>query len=204
MRTTREYPLCVLRCAYHIRDRGGLDSPHIFGLDGDLPRLARLREVFSSAATSYGKELDWSRFSVYDAANLILLFLSELPQPLIPESVGKRWVSLSRQATVCHGARLGLDQGLDFWEEALVGIHGPARVLFKLLLDLWGDVADAAEVNAMTAERLAGRVISPLMHAPAAARRHTDFVLGLAFVIRRRSEHNLAWRGVARKSNAAF
>ena len=199
-RSTHEYPLCVLRCVYHVRSCG-LGVPDVFGVDGDRLRLGKLKETFNSAETSYGKELDWSLFTVHDAADLVLLFLSELPKPLIPDSVGKRWIALSRQATVRGGTRL--DQGLDFWEEALMGIRGPSRVLFKLLLNLWGDIADAAEANEMTAERLAGRVIRPLMH-DATARRHTDLMLGLAFIIRRRSEYNLAARGLARKSNAAF
>jgi hypothetical protein len=198
-RVTREYPLCVLRCVCHILDCG-LDAPHIFGLDGDQVRVAQLIEVFSSAETGYGKELDWSHFTVYDAADVILLFLSELPKPLIPEPVGKRWIALSRQATA---GLARLDQGLDFWEEALTGMHGPGRALFKLLLNLWGDIADAADANEMTAERLAGRLIRPLMHA-LAAHDHLDFMLGLAFLIRKRSEYNLAARGVMRKSNAAF
>lgn len=200
-RTAREYPLCVLRCVYYIRDCG-IETPDIFGLDrdGDQIRLKQLKETFNSAETKYGKELDWSMFTVHDAAELILLFLMELPKPVISESVGKRWISLSRQATV-RGARL--DQGLDFWEEALMGIHGPRRTLFKLLLNLWGDIADSADANDMTAERLAGRVIRPLMQETA-ARRPTDFLLGLAFLIRKRSEYNLAARGVVRKSNAAF
>ena len=199
VRATREYPLCVLRCVYYVRDCG-LDTHHIFGLDGDPLQLAQLRETFNSAETGYGKDLDWSRFTVHDSSNLILLFLSDLPRPLISESAAKRWISLSRQATI-RAARL--DQGLDFWEEAFMGIHGPSRALFKLLLNLWGDIADRAADNEMTAERLAGRVIRPLMHS-LAHRHHTDIMLGLAFMIRKRSEYNLTARGVTRKSNAAF
>lgn len=201
VRATRDYPLCVLRCVYYIRDCG-IEAPHIFGLDGDQLRLAQLKEIFNSAAANYGKELDWSRFSVYDAADLILLFLSELPRPLISESVGKRWVALSRQATVRGSLSMRLDQGLDFWEEAFLGINGPARSLFKLLLNLWGDITDAAEVNDMTAERLAGRVMRPLMHVTT-TRYQTNFLLGLAFMIRKRSEYNLAAKDLGRKGNTA-
>ncbi|KAL2159384.1 hypothetical protein VTH06DRAFT_2388 [Thermothelomyces fergusii] len=196
---TRDYPLCVLRCVYHIRDCG-LHVPHVFGGLEDPGRLAELKAIFGAPETGYGKELDWSRFTVHEAAALILVFLSELPRPLVPESVAKRWVALSRQAAV---GSVRLDQGLDFWEEALLGVQGHARSLFKLLLNLWGDLADAAPVNEMTAERLAARVIRPLMHE-IPARHHTDFMLGLAFVIRKRSEYSLAANGVARQSNAAF
>lgn len=184
-RGTREYPLSILRCVCHIRDCG-LDAPHIFDLDGDQLRLAQLKEDFNSAETYYGKNLDWSRFTVYDAADLILLFLAELPKPLVSESVGKRWVSLARQAT---DSTSRFDHGMDFWENALLGVRGPACTLLKLLLNLWGDITHAAAANGMTAERLAARVVRPLMHA-SAARQHSDFALGLAFMIRKRAEYN--------------
>ncbi|KAH6853091.1 hypothetical protein B0I37DRAFT_303441 [Chaetomium sp. MPI-CAGE-AT-0009] len=195
-RATREYPLVVLRCVYHIRDCG-LEEPHIFGLAGDHARLAQLKEVFNSAHTNYGKDVDWTRFTIHDAADLIRVFLSELPKPVISESVAKRWFALSRQAT-SGGARL--DKALDFWEEAMMGIHGPGRALFKLLINLWGDIADAADANMMTPERLAGRLVQPLMHS-AAGRRQTDFMLGLAFLIRKRSEYNIVARGAGRETH---
>ncbi|KAM7211980.1 hypothetical protein V8F06_012650 [Rhypophila decipiens] len=200
--TTRGYPLCVLRCVYFIQDMG-LKTADLFGQDGDLVLLSNLKDIFSSIDTGYGTMLDWRRFTVHEAADLILLFLLELPSPLVPESVGKRWVFLSRQATVAGSMAMRLDQGIDFWEEAFLGIHGSSRALLRLLLNLWGDIADLSEFNDMTAERLAGRAMRPLMHLPA-ARFDTDLMLGLAFVIRKRSEYRMKAKGTGRKSNAAF
>lgn len=199
---TRGYPLSVLRCVYFIQERG-IQTPHIFGQDADHILLAKLKEIFSSVDTGYGKILDWDHFTVHEAANLILQFLSELPTPLVPPTAAKRWVSLSRQATISGSMAMRLDQGIDFWEEAFLGIHGPSRALLRLLLNLWGVIADMAEFNDMTAERLAGRVMRPLMHLPA-ARFDTDLMLGLAFVIRRRSEYQVKAKGGGRRSNAAF
>ncbi|KAK0719141.1 hypothetical protein B0H67DRAFT_642522 [Lasiosphaeris hirsuta] len=198
--SSREYPLCVLRCVYYIREHG-ITAPDIFGQEGEEEQLADLKAIFNSVETGYGKELDWSQFSVYEAADLILVFLAELPTPLISETVAKRWIVLSRQAMISGSLAVRLDQGLDFWEEAFAGLKGSARDLFKLLLNLWGDIADAADENDMTAERLAGRVLKSLMHVPE-ARYDTDFLLGLAFMIRRRSEYNMELKG--KISKAAF
>jgi hypothetical protein len=115
--------------------------------------------------------------------------------------VARRWISLSRQATVTGGSRL--DQCIDFWEEALSGVRGPARNLLKLLLNLWGDVAEAADRNDMTAERLAGMVLQPLMHSPTRTYT-TDYMLGLAFLIRKRSEYLALMQGNKGKAKAAF
>ncbi|KAK4442946.1 GTPase-activating protein SAC7 [Podospora aff. communis PSN243] len=162
--SSTEYPLCILRCVYFLRDNG-LSAPDIFDSPSDPVLLAQLKFIFSSPELNYGRDMDWGDegFSAYEAADLILTFLRELPQPLVPESVAKRWIVLSRQATISGSLALRLDQGLDFWEEAFTGLRGPARALFKLLLGLWGEVAEASDVNDMTAERLAGRVMGPLM-----------------------------------------
>ncbi|KAL2270728.1 hypothetical protein VTJ83DRAFT_99 [Remersonia thermophila] len=198
--SAREYPLCVLKCVGYIQDHG-IEVPHIFGEDGDAMRVVRLRELFSSPIHGYGRNVDLAGsshgFTVHDAAELVLLFLAELPKPLVPESVGKRWVVLSRQATMASGGLL--DRGLDFWEEALAGMRGPGRALFKLLLNLWGDITSRAHLNEMTAERLAGRVIRSLMQE-AATKKFTDYLLGLAFLIRKRSDDLAAARRGTKKT----
>lgn len=196
--STHSYPLCILRGVYHIRDCG-LSTPDIFGEPSPPANLSHLRAIFCSPVTGYGKTLSWSSFTVHDAANLILSFLSELPTPLIPLSVAKRWVVLSRQSTISGSMALRLDQGIDFWEEAFMGLKGNERALVKLLVNLWGEIAERAEENDMTAERLAGRVMGPLMQRGY----ETDYVLGLAFVIRRRSEYNVGL-GKGGVSRAAF
>ncbi|RYP56259.1 hypothetical protein DL771_012046 [Monosporascus sp. 5C6A] len=182
----REYPLCVQKCCLYIKNEG-VTAPDIFAEPGDSYRVQKLKEIFSKPP-SYGGEVNWDHYGVYDAADLILLYLSQLPKPLVPESTAKRWVVLSRQATLTgsHGTRS--EQCIDFWEEALGTIRGPARTVFKLLMNLWADVAAAADQNDMTAERLAGVLLKPLMHI-SSDRYETDFVLALAFLIRKRTEY---------------
>ncbi|KAI2624431.1 Rho GTPase activation protein [Hypoxylon sp. NC1633] len=182
----RDFPLCIQKCCFFLKNEG-VEAPDIFAEPGDSYRVQKLKDIFSSAPT-YGEDVNWNNFGVYDAADLILLFLSQLPKPLIPETLAKWWISISRQATLSgsHGTRL--DQCIDFWEEALGGLRGPSRTLFKLLLNLWADVAQAEEKNDMTAERLAGVLIKPLMHV-SSAKYETDFMLSLAFLIRKRVEY---------------
>lgn len=200
----RDFPRCILSCVSFIKENGGVHAPHIFGgeMSGgeSMVRVASLKEGFSTAPYYGEGNIDWAAYDVYDAAELIVLFLQQLPKPLVTEAVAKRWIVLSKQATVPNHLRL--DHCIDFWDEALLGVRGAARSLFKLLLNLWGDVADAAEVNEMTAERLAARMLNPLMHLPA-GKYTTDYMLGLAFLIRKRSEYSVMLRD-GRKSKAAF
>ncbi|KAI1386609.1 uncharacterized protein F4822DRAFT_410656 [Hypoxylon trugodes] len=182
----RDFPLCMQKCCFFLKNEG-VEAPDIFAEPGDGYRVQKLKDIFSSAPT-YGDDVNWNNFGVYDAADLILLFLSQLPKPLISETLAKRWIALSRQATLSGSHALRLDQCIDFWEEALGGLRGPSRTLFKLLLNLWADVAQAEEKNDMTAERLAGVVIKPLMHI-SSSKYETDYMLSLAFLIRRRAEY---------------
>jgi len=201
----RDFPTCMLKCTSFIRESGGVQTPDIFGEAGHPARLAKLTDLFATGP-DYGEDLDMAAagFTAHEAADLMLLFLASLPKPLVAESVAKRWIAMSRQAIQSGShAKRHLEECIDFWEEALGGVRGSARSLFKLLLNLWGDVADASEANDMTAERLAGRVLKPLLHT-APGRYETDLVLGLAFLIRKRSEYSAMLRGEGRPSKAAF
>ncbi|KAI0426677.1 Rho GTPase activation protein [Xylaria sp. FL1042] len=182
----REFPLCMQKCCFFLKHEGVV-APDIFAEPGDIFRVSKLKEIFSKGPT-YGEDVNFANYTVYDAADLIMLYLSQLPRPLIPESLTKRWISLSRQATLSGSHATRLDQCIDFWEEALSGLRGPSRSLFKLLLNLWADIATAEERNDMTAERLADVVLKPLMHVSSGQYR-TDYMLSLAFLIRKRAEY---------------
>ncbi|KAK7997849.1 hypothetical protein PG989_005889 [Apiospora arundinis] len=196
----REFPLCLHKCCTFLQ-REGVEAPDIFAEPGDGYRVQKLKEAFSRAP-AYGDDVNWDNYGVYDAADLIMIFLSQLPKPLIAESVAKRWISLSRQATLSGSHSTRTDQCIDFWEEALGGLRGPGRGIFKLLLNLWSSIAEAADKNDMTAERLAGTVLKPLMHT-SSEKYSTDYMLGLAFLIRKRSEYTMMLNE-GRPSRAAF
>ncbi|KAH8893674.1 Rho GTPase activation protein [Thozetella sp. PMI_491] len=199
--SSRQFPRCVLKCASYVREKG-LDTVELFSRPEDDELAAALQVEFSSGP-SYGEDLDLDMFGPGPAAELLVRFLSQLRRPLVPDAVARRWVKLSRRATVAGMAAPRFEEHIDFWEEAFEGLRGPSRNVVKLLLNLWGDVADHADANEMTAERLAGSLVKPLMHPPSGSY-DTDLMLGLAFIIRKRSEYTLVLQGDKRPSNAAF
>ncbi|KAI0392985.1 Rho GTPase activation protein [Xylariaceae sp. FL0594] len=182
----REFPLCMQKCSLFIKEQGAR-APGIFAQSGDIFRVSKLKEMFSIGPT-YGSDMDWTGYTVYDAADLMLLFLSQLPRPLVPESLVKRWISLTRQTAQSGSHAARLDGCIDFWEEAMSGLGGPSRSLFKLLLNLWADVAAAENETGMSAERLAGVVLKPLVHVEG-SKHWTDYKLALGYLIRRRIEY---------------
>lgn len=108
----RDFPLCMQKCCFFLKNEG-VTAPEIFAEPGDIFRVAKLKEIFSVGPT-YGEDVNFTNYTVYDAADLIMLYLSQLPRPLIPESLAKRWISLSRQATLSGSHATRLDQVSSF------------------------------------------------------------------------------------------
>lgn len=55
----------------------------IFRLNGSAKRIKDLQEIFDSPER-YGKGLDWTGYTVHDAANVLRRYLNQLPEPIVP------------------------------------------------------------------------------------------------------------------------
>ena len=110
----------------------------VFLSPGDPANIAALKALFNQAP-SYGLHFRFEDYdyTVHDAARLVLLFLEELPKPLIPASVFKSWILLGKQYGAIEPSCPRVETGLDFWTEALNRLSTPARNLTKLLLTLF-------------------------------------------------------------------
>jgi hypothetical protein len=182
---------------------GGTDA-NIFASPGDAYNVASLKEIFSTAP-SYGEhfQFEGSDYSVHDAARLILVFLEELPRPLIPPSVVKSWILLARQEGAIEPPCPRVETGLDFWTEALNRLPTPSRNLTKHLLTLFAEVLLAAtgRIAEADARQLASAVSRAMFHQDAdveakgkdqkkkSAKRDVQPTLALAFLIKKRGEY---------------
>src|ERR1700761_9381080 len=59
------------------------DIEGIFRLSGSAKRIKDLQAIFNSP-DRYGKGLDWTGYTVHDAANVLRRYLNQLPEPIIP------------------------------------------------------------------------------------------------------------------------
>ena len=59
------------------------DVEGIFRLNGSAKRIKDLQEIFDSPER-YGKGLDWTGYTVHDAANVLRRYLNQLPEPIVP------------------------------------------------------------------------------------------------------------------------
>jgi len=67
-----------------------IDVEGIFRLAGAERRIKELVTIFNSP-DKYGKGLDWTGYSVHDAANVLRRYLNQLPEPIIPLNFYERF-----------------------------------------------------------------------------------------------------------------
>ncbi|KAK3937763.1 GTPase-activating protein SAC7 [Diplogelasinospora grovesii] len=206
----RTFPLSVYKCCEFIHNSGGCADAKLFSSPGDAFNVAQLKEVFSSPP-DYGESFDFtatthggSDYTVYDVARLILLYLEELPKPLVPPSVVKSWIILARQEGAIEPQCSRIETGLDFWTDALNRLPVANRNLVKHLLNLFAQIVASLSARDSTgtgsreadARQLAGAVSRALFHSQPArdgscSRKNNDAhpTLALAFLIVKRAEY---------------
>ncbi|KAK0723508.1 Rho GTPase activation protein [Lasiosphaeria miniovina] len=204
----RTFPICIYKCCEFIR-KSSCTIPNLFSGPGNAFNVAQLKDIFSSAP-SYGESFDLSStdYTVYDAARLILLYLEELPKPLIPPSVVRSWVLLARQAGAIEPPCPRVETGLDFWAEALNRLPLASRNLAKHLLTLFAEVTPRSperpnEIPEADARQLASVVSRALFHHESDSRKRKPKknnnnnnsvhpTLALAFLIKKRGEYTVS------------
>ncbi|KAJ5219426.1 uncharacterized protein N7498_001525 [Penicillium cinerascens] len=75
-------PIVVAKCGVFLKEKA-TDVEGIFRLNGSAKRIKDLQEIFDSPER-YGKGLDWSGYTVHDAANVLRRYLNQLPEPIVP------------------------------------------------------------------------------------------------------------------------
>jgi GTPase-activating protein SAC7 len=91
-------PIVVAKCGVFLKEKGkfvsrfvrhpltcvlATDVEGIFRLSGSAKRIKDLQVIFNSP-DRYGKGLDWTGYTVHDAANILRRYLNQLPEPIVP------------------------------------------------------------------------------------------------------------------------
>lgn len=74
--------LCLFLLLTHLCNTA-LHTEGIFRLQGSCKRIATLQETFDQPTQMYGEHVDWTNYTVHDAATLLRRYLNQLPNPVI-------------------------------------------------------------------------------------------------------------------------
>jgi len=141
-----------------------IDVEGIFRLSGSEKRIKELRESFNSP-DRYGKGLDWSGYTVHDAANILRRYFNQLPEPIIPldfydrfrdpirnhqeQAVGK----IDGQSP--SEGKFDMNSVIKRYQELITTLPPLNRQLLLYILDLLAVFASKSDINKMTTTNLA-------------------------------------------------
>ncbi|KAJ8105139.1 hypothetical protein OPT61_g10359 [Boeremia exigua] len=156
-------PIVVAKCGVFLKEKA-TDVEGIFRLAGSEKRIKELKIAFDTPPR-YGKGLDWTGYTVHDAANILRRYFNHLPEPIIPldsydsfrqplknhqaEAVGQ----IEGQAPSIGG--FDANAAVRNYQHSIKSLSSLNRQLLLYILDLLAVFAAKADVNKMTTSNLA-------------------------------------------------
>ncbi|KAF8467309.1 hypothetical protein BDZ91DRAFT_141027 [Kalaharituber pfeilii] len=136
-------PIVVAKCGVFLKEKA-TDVEGIFRLSGSAKRIKDLQNIFNSPE-KYGKGLDWTGYTVHDAANVLRRYLNQLPEPIIPlEFYDKFRAPLKLRA----------EDAIKVYKRLISQLPPLNRQLLLYILDLLAVFASKSEQNLMTSQNL--------------------------------------------------
>lgn len=136
----------------------------IFRLGGAERRIKELQATFNSP-DKYGKGLDWTGYTVHDAANVLRRYFNKLPEPVIPYDFYERFRDPIRghqeQAVGDMGdqqfpssGEFDAQSAIKTYQQLITEIPPLNRQLLLYVLDLLAVFASKSDINHMNAPNL--------------------------------------------------
>lgn len=119
-------------------------------MSGSAKRIKDLQTIFDSPE-KYGKGLDWTGYTVHDAANVLRRYLNQLPEPIIPLDFYNKF----RDPLTVQPEKFSVNEAIRVYQRLISELPPLNRQLLLYILDLLAVFASKSEANRMTAENLA-------------------------------------------------
>lgn len=165
----------------------------IFRLSGSAKRIKDLQTIFNSP-DKYGKGLDWTGYTVHDAANIFRRYLNQLPEPIIPLDFYARF----REPLQCAPEHFDAHAAIRSYQALIGKLPALNRQLLLYILDLLAVFASKSEQNLMNASNLAAIFQPGLINHPEHDMSPGDYKLSqdvLVFLITNQDHFLLGMRG---------
>ncbi|KAL5355267.1 hypothetical protein BJX96DRAFT_170512 [Aspergillus floccosus] len=153
-------PIVVAKCGVFLKEKA-TDVEGIFRLNGSAKRIKDLQEIFDSPER-YGKGLDWTGYTVHDAANVLRRYLNQLPEPIVPLEFYERFREPLRtyqkqaQSPEPPADGTGFDhaKAVAAYQQLIRELPPLNKQLLLYILDLLAVFASKSDQNRMTSANL--------------------------------------------------
>lgn len=140
-------PAVVAKIGYFLKQHA-TETEGIFRVNGSEKRVRDLCTLFDTPPT-YGRTLDWSPYTVHDAASVLRRFLNNMPQPVIPHSMYRKFCrAMTRRDP-------DTDEIIHRFRALIVSLPQANQYLLLYLLDLLAVFDRKSDRNLMKASNLA-------------------------------------------------
>ncbi|MCJ1418468.1 hypothetical protein MMC32_004816 [Xylographa parallela] len=205
-------PIVVAKCGVFLKEKA-TDVQGIFRLSGSNKRIKELQNIFDSP-DRYGKGLDWTGYTVHDAANILRRYLNQLPQPIIPLDFYERFREPLRSHQTqavgdmeAQAQDIGdFDQGIAIatYQQLITELPPLNRQLLLYILDLLSVFASKSDINLMTSANLSAIFQPGLLSHPHHDMSPQEYRLSqdvLIFLIDNQDNFLIGMRGTAADEN---
>ncbi|KAK0544610.1 GTPase activating protein (GAP) for Rho1p [Tilletia horrida] len=120
----------------------------VFRIAGSQKRMKELQDTFDSPPR-YGKSVDWSKYSVHDAASVLRRYLNHMPEPIVPLNL------YSEFKNVMIKQPFDVDAAIRTYKLLITSMPHANQYLLLYVLDLLAVFARESEKNLMPPSNLA-------------------------------------------------
>ncbi|KAK4054987.1 GTPase activating protein (GAP) for Rho1p [Microbotryomycetes sp. JL221] len=145
-------PIVVAKCGMWLKENA-THTQGIFRVSGSNKRINQLQSLFDTPP-AYGKDLDWTGYSVHDAASVLRRYLNQMPEPVIPADLYLDFTAVLRKF-LKYPRNLAEKESVKEYQKLIGLLPAPSRYLLLYLLDFLSVFVRHSEHNLMTASNLA-------------------------------------------------
>ncbi|KAI7861610.1 Rho GTPase activation protein [Spinellus fusiger] len=153
-------PIIMAKCGAFLK-KYALYEEGIFRMSGSMKRINELEEIFDSSSTMYGLYLDWTAYTVHDAASILRRFLNRMPDPVIPHSYFHAFRDVMSDK-VCYTTK----EKIRVFQHLIQSLPSPHQHLLLYLLDMLNMFAINTHENRMNSSNLAAIFCPGLLTHP--------------------------------------
>lgn len=146
----------------------GTDTKGIFVVAGSPKKLRALQDQFENPRR-HGKRFDEANFTVFDAGAILLRYLLQLPESVIPHAWFERFIEPLAHSSMDgrnYLPRDSLEDTTKAYEALFMDLPTVNRHVLYYLLDLLAVIASKSCINDMTTARLAALFQPAILQHP--------------------------------------
>ncbi|KAJ1026809.1 hypothetical protein NDA16_002106 [Ustilago loliicola] len=140
-------PVVVAKVGLYLKENA-TEVEGVFRIAGSQKRMKELQETFDSPPR-YGKSVDWTKYSVHDAASVLRRYFNHMPEPIVPHDLYTEFRNIRAKEPFD-------EEGAIRTYRLLISSMPPAsQYLLLYVLDLLAVFARKSDKNLMPSSNLA-------------------------------------------------